>query len=140
MKSSHFLLGFALMAGLAGCASTPQDRIEKDPNFKDLPSEAQTKILAGDVAIGFTEEEVLLARGQPDFKSMRQTPTGQDEDWFYGDHRARIGFGVGVGSVDRSSAVGGSASVGGIPIGTSRVLRVTFQNGVVVAYEGPGPS
>lgn len=138
MKTSRLLPLALLLLGLAGCASSPDDRVAQNAQaFSSYPPDVQAKIRQGIVGIGFTPDQVLMARGKPDYRALRQTATGQSEDWYYGDHRARIGFGIGGFDAGPRSAVGGSASVSGIPLGHEHMLRVIFDNGVVSALEGP---
>lgn len=131
------LLALAAALLAAGC-QTPQDRISLNRDkFVTYPPDIQAKIQAGQVAVGFTADQVLIARGDPDKKILRETPNGTEEDWFYGDHRARVGFGIGAASYSDHSGVAGSAAVGGIPIGTNHAIHVMLENGHVIAIETP---
>lgn len=139
MKRPLFLVFFAAALVAAGC-QTPQDRIAARRDlFTAYPPEVQAKIQAGQVAVGFTTDQVLMARGDPDRKTARETPNGLEEDWWYGDHRARLGIGVGAASFGPNSGVSGGAAVGGIPLGANRELHVMFENGRVIAFEAPKP-
>ena len=137
MKSFALLATVLLLC--AGC-QTPQDRISLHRDqFTTYPPDVQAKIQAGLVEVGFTADQVLMARGEPDRKMLRQTPNGTEEDWFYGDHRARLGIGVGAASFDSHSGVSGGAAVGGIPLGKNHALHVMLENGRVIALEAPAP-
>ena len=139
MKRSFVLLAATIALLMAGC-QTPQDRISANRDaFTTYPPDVQAKIQAGLVAVGFTADQVLMARGNPDKKMLRETPNGTEEDWWYGDHRTRIGFGVGGASYGDHSAVAAGASVSGIPIGKDHALHVMLENGHVVALEEPAP-
>jgi outer membrane protein assembly factor BamE (lipoprotein component of BamABCDE complex) len=75
-----------VLAGLvlfAGC-STPDKRIEKNPEvFNRCTPQQQELIKQGKIAIGFDEEMVRLALGDPDRTTMRTDASGQSEVWHY---------------------------------------------------------
>jgi len=67
----------ALVLALAGCATTPADRIAQHRSaFDTWPAEVQTKIRAGQIAVGFTEEQVRMALGDPERVITRTTEQG----------------------------------------------------------------
>lgn len=77
------LLAGCLLLGLAGCA-TPGRRIAANPElFNTFPPEAQEKIRAGRVDIGFTRAMVTMALGRPDRLYQRKTEKGESEVWIY---------------------------------------------------------
>lgn len=128
-------LGLLAMTGLAGCASTPEKRIAKEPEvFAAMPAETQAKIRAGQVEVGFTMTQVKLAKGKPDRVGRRTTASGEEEVWTYERRKSGLSFGVGVG--------GGSGGMGGgvgVSTGTGYDpdidMRVIFAGGVVSAVE-----
>ena len=75
---------FALAAlGVAGC-STPAARIQANPGaFRRLPAEQQALVRNGQVALGFDEEAVKLALGDPDRITQRTDPDGSRTIWHY---------------------------------------------------------
>lgn len=80
-----FLTVLALLAALvfAGC-STPETRIKKNPEaFNRLTPEQQQLIREGKVAIGFDQEMVKLAVGEPDRIWYRTDVNGATESWSY---------------------------------------------------------
>ncbi|MGE9268714.1 MAG: hypothetical protein ACQKBY_11505, partial [Verrucomicrobiales bacterium] len=62
------LLTFLLpLAALVSCASTPLDRIEKNPAiYHDLTSTEQSLVRQGRIAKGMSPKAVFLAWGHPD--------------------------------------------------------------------------
>ncbi len=120
---------------LAGCAS-PADRIATNQAmFDSWPVDVREKIRAGQVAVGFAPEMVLVALGQPDRKVLRTSAQGTAEVWTYLDHRPHFSIGVGMGSVGRSSAVGGSVAMTDQAWHESHVITVIFEAGKVAAIE-----
>ncbi|MEI8123079.1 MAG: hypothetical protein WCI20_13670 [bacterium] len=82
------ILGRALMvivlSVMAGCMSTPESRIKKEPGvFAAFPPDIQSKVQRGEVAIGFTKDMVRLALGLPRRVNTRITEGGQTEIWVY---------------------------------------------------------
>jgi hypothetical protein len=76
------LVGCAALLA-AGC-STPETRIRKNPEaFNRLSVEEQELIVQGKVAIGFDEEMVRLALGDPDRVWTRTDSEGVSEAWSY---------------------------------------------------------
>lgn len=76
------LLALALVLG--GCASTPERRIQKNPElFEGLPAEVQEQVREGRVGIGFTPEMVYLALGEPTSRVTRRTASEEREIWYY---------------------------------------------------------
>ena len=81
----HLAVGIAAAALLlAGCASTPQSRIEKNPTaFAALPPEQQTRVKNGGVGVGFDEAAVRCALGEPDRVIEREAAEGNSQVWIY---------------------------------------------------------
>jgi len=86
MKTSKFLLLAALALAalcITGC-STPESRIRKNPAaFARLTPEQQDLIRKGQIAIGFDQEMVQLALGEPDHITTRTDTKGVSEIWSY---------------------------------------------------------
>jgi len=71
------------VALIAGCAS-PEARIKQNPElFAKLTPEQQALIKEGRVAVGFDEDMVKLAVGEPDRKWIRTDAAGSSELWSY---------------------------------------------------------
>jgi hypothetical protein len=86
MKTHTFLFLAAVMLaalGIAGC-STPESRIRKNPEaFARLTPQQQDLIRKGQIAIGFDQEMVQLALGEPDHIVTRTDASGITETWRY---------------------------------------------------------
>jgi hypothetical protein len=128
-----FWLGL-LASLLAGC-STIDSRIRASQGlFDSYPPETQAKIRAGEIAVGFTPEMVLMAWGEP---SRREQVTGEEfvaDLWTWS--RTTPGVGIGVGS---GGYYGGNVGIGtGILVGEGRRYedraQVEFRNGEVTAF------
>jgi outer membrane protein assembly factor BamE (lipoprotein component of BamABCDE complex) len=95
MKTSKFLLlaATALTAlCVAGC-STPESRIRKNPEaFARLTPAQQDLISKGQIAIGFDQEMVQLALGEPDHIITRTDAKGASEIWSYTTYESTDGM------------------------------------------------
>jgi hypothetical protein len=120
---------------LAGCSSTPQDRISQNKAlYESFPADVQRKVSAGQVDIGFTPEMVRLAVGKPGRVYNRTDAQGESEVWVYAKAKPQFSFGVGVGGYS-----GGTGT--GVGIGTTTApdegeyLRIVFHDGRVSGVE-----
>lgn len=74
----------ALALGLLAACATPDRRIKRNQEIVDaLPADRQVLIREGKVAIGFTQDEVRLALGDPDQRWVRTDAQGSTEIWSY---------------------------------------------------------
>jgi len=84
----------ALVSGLvvfAGC-STPDTRIAKQPEvFSRLTAEQQQMIRQGRVGVGFDQDMVKLALGDPDRVRERIDASGRSEVWSYIEYEGADG-------------------------------------------------
>lgn len=137
MKPS-LLLGLFSALILTACSSVSSRIARNREAFDSYPLAVQEKITRGEVDVGFTEEQVRLAMGDPDRVSTRTTADGVSEVWSYRSKKGRFSVGVGVGVFGG----GGSTRVGtgvGVNTGGDRYdderLRVVFERGQVSAVE-----
>lgn len=126
-----FALGLAL-AGAAGCATFPADRIAAhQADFNSWPPAVQAQVRAGQVAAGFIPEQVFIALGDPSAKTQAGTPGAITEVWVYHRRAPRFSFGIGGGSFSGNTAVAGGVSANGLKLGLDVDGQVVFFNGRV---------
>ncbi|MBP6507301.1 MAG: hypothetical protein KA257_07020 [Opitutaceae bacterium] len=136
MKTLLSLAGAAMLLLVVGCA-TLDSRISKNQmQFDGWPTEVQQKIRRGQVDVGFTPPQVLVALGEPQKKYTRTTARGVAEVWAYTGGGGGFSIGVGVGSARGSGAYGGGV---GYDSTTYRAdderVRVIFADGRVTSVE-----
>ena len=69
---------------LSSCASSPQSRIEKNPElFTKLTVEEQARVQSGKVEPGFTPDMVYLSQGEPSEKRNESRGGSAVEVWVY---------------------------------------------------------
>jgi hypothetical protein len=126
----------SLLAVMAGCASSPQARIERNwGRYETYPLEVRERIAAGQVDVGFTAEMVQMALGEPARVAERRTENETTEVWIYTRNRPRFGIGIGVGSFGGRTGVSTGVGVSTGGWGPVEVRRVEFRDGVVVAVD-----
>ena len=138
-------LTLLLVLGLISACSTPDSRIaENQAAFAQYPAAVQQKIRAGKIDLGFTQDMVRIALGEPSRQLLQQTEVGQVELWMYRDNKPQISFGVGMGTSDYHSGGRGSGSSTGVGAGVGvstgdyypeEKMRVEFRAGLVSAFE-----
>lgn len=134
--SIRALLLLGALAMLGACTATPASRISKNrPLFDQYPPAVQEKIRAGKIEVGFTQDMVRFALGEPGHRMTRRTDFGETEIWIYVDNKPTVSFGIGIGT-------GGRHSGGGVGIATStgarypdERVRVEIRAGRVEAVE-----
>ena len=104
--SKRAALLLVLLGGLA-CASANSRISASQEVFDGYPPEVQEQIRAGEVAVGFTEEQVLMALGKPDRRTQVVADDVAAEVWTW--TTSKPGFGIGIGS---------GTSIGNVGIGT----------------------
>ncbi len=146
MKLPALVLYLVVAGLLMGCVSTPQTRIDKNPDlFASFSAEQKALILKGEIELGFTKEMVLMAAGMPDRKTKKKTEAGVGEVWTYFSFYPRpviSGFGY-YGNHFSYYPYGGHYGRGSYyPFPTfyyrgkrEKNLVVDFRNGEVVAFE-----
>ncbi len=74
---------------LAGC-QTVESRIQERPEaFYKLDRETQDKILQGIIDVGYSEDMVYLALGEPSEKRTRVTENARTVTWIYNTYYTR---------------------------------------------------
>ncbi|MEO6003457.1 MAG: hypothetical protein ABIZ04_01845 [Opitutus sp.] len=134
MKFSSVLACVSLLLISAGCATVDSRVKDHQSAFSSWPPAIQENVRAGKVDIGYTQEMVEVALGKPDRLASRTTDHGQSDVWIYFDKGPHFSIGLGFGSGNRSSAVGGGVTVGD-DFRDDEKLRVVFEGGRVTAIE-----
>ncbi len=74
----------AICLFLIACATTPERRIAKNPEvFESFPEAVQSNVRAGIIEIGYDQDMVRIALGEPDRISTRQREGERLEVWTY---------------------------------------------------------
>jgi outer membrane protein assembly factor BamE (lipoprotein component of BamABCDE complex) len=120
---------------LAGC-STVESRIAgHQAQYASWPPPVQQLISQGQIAVGFTREQVQVALGSPDFTFSRVATTGSYEVWSYRDRGPHFSFGIGVASYGHSSAFGSGVAVGNAGYAGEKMRVIFDQTGHVSSIE-----
>jgi len=131
----RIFLAISLLA-LAGCATTPADRIaENRSTFDAWPAEVQAKVRAGQVGVGFSEEQVLMALGDPDRIIARTTEQGTAIVWAYSHHGPHVSFGLGMAGGSGHTGYGAGVAMNDRPYFSGDAMHVVFMDHKVVSIE-----
>ncbi len=87
----------ALAAGLSGCQSVERRIKEKPEVYAHLDAATQDKIKQGIVDLGYSEDMVYLALGDPDQKRESVSAEGKSTTWVYNTYYTRYDGTVPVG-------------------------------------------
>ena len=134
----HIVLA-ALLLALAGCATAPADRIAQNRSaFDTWPAEVQAKVRAGQVAVGFTEEQVRMALGDPERVITRTTEKGVSLVWAYRHRGPHVSFGFGMAGGGGHTGYGAGVAMTDHRYFSGDALHVVLMNGQVVSIERAG--
>lgn len=123
-----------IAVALTACSSAATRISDQQNTFDAYPADVQQKIKAGQVDVGFTQDQVRMAVGEPSRRYSQQTTAGESEVWAYSKSSPTFSFGLGAGTF--GSGIGGGAGVGTSTGGNSDdTLRVTFIAGKVTVVE-----
>jgi hypothetical protein len=134
MNPRLVLAAFLLL--LAGCATTSADRIAQNRStFDSWPAEVQGKIRAGQVALGFSEEQVLMALGDPDRTIARTTEQGTAIVWAYSHRGPQVSFGLGMAGGSGHTGYGAGVAINDRPYFNGDAMHVVFMDHKLVSIE-----
>ena len=120
---------------LSGCSTTDSRIQDHQAAFDAAPPAVQAKIRAGKVEGGFTQEQVLMAVGEPDRKYTRTTAAGTSIIWAYADHKPTVSVGFGMVSGGGGTMIGSGVAMTAGGDRYDDVLRVVLSGDHVVAVE-----
>lgn len=135
MKTLLFVLGLAVSILATGCSTVDSRAKKHEAAFNSWPRDVQEKVKAGQVDVGFTQEMVLVALGDPARTVTRTTANGEALVWIYADKSPKFSIGLGMGSMRGSTGVGGGVTVGDSGWRDQEAMRVIFEGGRVTAIE-----
>lgn len=137
MKTFLALLSSLVLFAAAGCTSTPTSRVaENKALYNQWPADVQAKVAAGQIAVGFTPQQVRMALGDPSRTFTRTTNDGTSETWAYQENKAHYSIGLGIGSWGGGGTrVGGGVGVSSGGYRDGERMHVVFEGGHVSAIE-----
>ena len=133
---NYTLCALALL--MIGCASGSNSRISHNQaQFNSYTPGEQAMIKSGQVAVGFDQDMVRMALGDPSRETTIDTAGGKHIAWEYREIKPRVGLTLGGGIGTRGSGVGIGTGVGVSPNSTKLLKRVVFdrQTGEVAKVE-----
>jgi len=117
-----------VMVLLAACASSSNQRITQNQALFNTYTPAEKKMIrTGQVAVGFDQDQVRMALGEPTIERTVSTAGGKSIVWEYREIHPSLGLSLGgtIGTGGRSGiGVGAASSVS--PNRTKLLKRITF--------------
>jgi len=122
----------------AGCSTTDSRIKSHQAAFDAAPAQVQAKIRAGQIEVGFTQEQVTMSLGKPDRSYTRTTARGTAEIWAYADNTPSFSIGVGAVGGGGGTMVGSGVALSSGGDRYDDKVRVIFEGGRVTAIETRG--
>lgn len=137
----HFRLHgilLALLLVLTACSSTKNQRISQNEALFNTYTPAERQMIrTGQVAVGFDQDMVRMALGDPSRETTVDTAAGKQIAWEYRHLKPSLSIGVGGGIGTGGSGIGIGSGVGVSPNKTDLHKRIVFdrQTGEVARIE-----
>lgn len=138
MKTLPASLLILLTVFFTGCGSTKSQRItQNQAQFNNYTPGEQRMIRAGQVAVGFDQDMVRMALGDPSREHTVDTAGEKQIAWEYRDINPSVGLNIGGGIGTRGSGVSIGTGIGVNPNRTKLLKRIIFdrQTGEVAKIE-----
>lgn len=128
-----------LAAILTAACSTTSKRISQDEALFNTYTPAEKKMIrTGQVAVGFDQDQVRMALGDPSREATVETASGKQIAWEYRDIKPSLGLSVGASTGTWGhSGVGTGVGVDVSPDRTKLLKRIVFnrQTGTVESIQ-----
>jgi hypothetical protein len=139
MQHTFAALTLAMLALLmTACGTTKSQRISQNEAAFNSYTPAERKMIrTGQVAVGFDQDMVRMALGDPSRETTVDSAGGKQIVWEYRQIKPSLSLGVGGGIGTRGSGVGIGTGVGVSPNNTKLLKRIVFdrQTGNVAQIE-----
>jgi len=138
MKTLTALTFAALTLLFVACGTTKTQRISQNEALFNTYTPAERQMIrTGQVAVGFDQDMVRMALGDPSREATVDTAGGKQIVWEYSQLKPTLGIGLGGGIGTGGSGVGIGTGVGVSPNKTKLLKRIVFdrQTGTVSRVE-----
>lgn len=138
MKTLTALLLAGVSLLLAACGTTKSDRIQQNQALFNTYSSAEKRMIrTGQIGLGFDQDMVRMALGDPSRQTSVDTAAGTQTAWEYRELDPSMGIGVAGRVATGGSGIGIGSSAGVSPNRTNLQKRIIFdrQTGEVSKIE-----
>jgi hypothetical protein len=121
-----------------GCGTTKSQRIQQNEALFNTYTPTERKLIrTGEIAVGFSQDQVRMSLGDPSAESTVDMAGGKQIAWEYRKLKPSLGLSLGGGIGTRGSGVGIGTGVGVSPDRSRLLKRVIFdrQTGEVSKIE-----
>jgi hypothetical protein len=126
-SSLSLLTTLAISLLLTACGTTQNQRISQNEQAFNNYTPAERKMIrTGQIAIGFDQDMVRMALGDPSRETTINSAAGKQIAWEYHKIKPNIGIGLSGGINTRGSGLGIGTGVNMNPNNTKLLKRVIF--------------
>jgi hypothetical protein len=126
MKIFHTLCVLSIVLS-SGCSTTNNRIVENQSQFNSYTAAEKRLIRSGEIAVGFDEDQVRMALGDPSHIKSDTRSSGTRYIWEYNELEPDYNIFNSVGVSTRGDGVGASVGIGGTPTRSKLRKRVVFE-------------
>jgi hypothetical protein len=125
MKIFHIFCALSI-ALISGCSTTNQRITENQSQFNSYTAAEKRLIRSGEIAVGFDEDQVRMALGDPSHIRSDTRSSGTRYIWEYNELKPDYNIFNSVG-VSTRGGVGAGIGIGGTPTRSKLIKRIVFE-------------
>ena len=126
MKITQLLCALSIVL-ISGCSTTSQRIDENGPQFNSYTAAEKRLIRTGQIAVGFDEDQVRMALGDPSHIKSDTRSSGTRYIWEYNELEPDYNIFNSVGINSRGGGVGAGIGIGGTPTRSKLRKRIVFE-------------
>ncbi len=126
MKFYYALCALSIVL-ISGCSTTSQRIDEHGAQFNSYTAAEKRLIRSGQIAVGFDEDQVRMALGDPSRIKSDTRSSGTRYIWEYNTLEPNYNIFNSVGISTRGGGVGAGIGIGGTPTRSTLRKRIVFE-------------
>ena len=126
MKISQLLCVLSILL-ICGCSTTSQRIDESGAQFNSYSAAEKQLIRSGQIAVGFDEDQVRMALGDPSHINSDSLSSGTRYIWEYHELKPDYNIFNSIGISTRGGGVGAGIGIGGTPTRSKLTKRIVFE-------------
>ena len=126
MKIFHTLCVLSIVLS-SGCSTTNNRIVENQSQFNSYTAAEKRLIRSGEIAVGFDEDQVRMALGDPSHIKSDTRSSGTRYIWEYNELEPDYNIFNSVGVSTRGGGVGAGIGIGGTPTRSKLRKRIVFE-------------
>lgn len=126
MKIPSLLCALSI-ALISSCSTTSQRIEENGAQFNSYSAAEKRLIRTGQIAVGFDEDQVRMALGDPSHIKSDTSSSGTRYIWEYNELKPDYNIFNSVGVSTHGGGVGAGVGIGGTPTRSKLIKRIVFE-------------